>query len=125
MDHPLTNAIRSTHELAGSSATSSRRSHALVASHPPLPHQTRSQRTGGKDFQWLWKDVTSAEDEAGAIRALAEILIEKEGRAFISRLDREDAKFCIELLDRVSCDSCLLPSLPPQIVWPGHHWTRS
>ncbi|KAF9783534.1 hypothetical protein BJ322DRAFT_1022173 [Thelephora terrestris] len=53
-----------------------------------------------KDFQQPWKNVTSANDEASAVRVLAEILTEKEGRAFVSRLERKDGEFCIEILDR-------------------------
>ncbi|KAF9789265.1 kinase-like domain-containing protein [Thelephora terrestris] len=53
-----------------------------------------------KDFRRLWQDVTSATDEAGAVRALAEILTEKEGRSFISSLERSDAEFCFDILDR-------------------------
>jgi hypothetical protein len=68
-----------------------------------------------KDFQQPWKNVTSANDEASAVRVLAGILTEKEGRAFVSRLERKDAEFCIEILDRVSWDSRLHPSLSPQM----------
>ena len=57
-----------------------------------------------KDYQRLWKDVTSATDEAKAVRTLAEILVDKEGRAFASRLERKEAELCIEILDRVSRD---------------------
>ncbi|KAF9789222.1 kinase-like domain-containing protein [Thelephora terrestris] len=53
-----------------------------------------------RDFERLWEDVTAANDEAGAVRALAEILAEKEGRDFISHLYRGDAVFCIDILDR-------------------------
>ena len=55
-----------------------------------------------KDYQKLWKNVTT--DEAKAVRALAEILAEKEGRVFISRLDADAAELCVEILDHVSCD---------------------
>lgn len=78
-----------------------------------------------KDFQRLWKDVTGTEDEAAAIRALAGILVEKEGRAFVSRLDRKYTDFLIDVLDRVSHDSRIQPPLTPQMVWPGHRNTRS
>ena len=57
-----------------------------------------------KDYQQLWKHVTSATDEAKATRTLAEILADQEGRAFISRLERKDAELCIDILDRVSRD---------------------
>ncbi|KAF9785122.1 kinase-like domain-containing protein [Thelephora terrestris] len=53
-----------------------------------------------KDYQQLWRDVTSASDEARAVRVLAEILADKEGRTFISTLEGEDAELCIEILDR-------------------------
>ena len=63
-----------------------------------------------KDYQRLWKDVTGTKDEGKAVRTLAEILEDKEGRSFISNLERKDAERCIEILDRVSPDSYLLPS---------------
>ena len=55
-----------------------------------------------KDYRRLWKDVTSTTDEAKAVRTLAMILADKEGRVFISRLERGDAELCIEILDHVS-----------------------
>lgn len=61
-----------------------------------------------KGYQQLWKDVTSATDEAKAVRTLAGILADKEGRTFISCLERGDAELCIEILDRVSCNRRLL-----------------
>ena len=54
-----------------------------------------------KDYQRLWKAVISTTDEAKAIRTLANILADKEGRTFISRLDRTGAELCIEILDHV------------------------
>ena len=57
-----------------------------------------------KNYQGLWENVTSAGDEAKAVRTLAEILTDKEGRVFISRLERESAELCIEILDHVSRD---------------------
>ena len=60
-----------------------------------------------KDYSQLWKIVASISDEGKAVRTLAEILLDKEGRAFISNLER-DAELCIEILDRVSRDPCLL-----------------
>jgi len=62
-----------------------------------------------KDCRRLWKDVTSTNDEGGAVRILARIVLDKEGRAFISSLERNDAELCIEILDRVSHGLCLLP----------------
>lgn len=55
-----------------------------------------------KDYQRLWEDVTNANGEAQAVRTLAKILTDKEGRGFISSLERRDAGLCIEILDRVS-----------------------
>ena len=57
-----------------------------------------------KNYQRLWNEVTHAIDEAKSVRILAEILVDKEGRTFISRLDRKDAELCIEILDYVSRD---------------------
>ena len=57
-----------------------------------------------KDFRRLWKDATNTIDQAKAVRILADILVDKEGRVFISRLERKDAELCIEILDYVSCD---------------------
>ena len=54
-----------------------------------------------ENYPRLWKEVTSAIDEAKAVRTLAEILAEKEGRNFISRLGRRDVELCIEILDHV------------------------
>ena len=65
-----------------------------------------------KDYQRLWKEVTSAIDEAKSVRTLAEILVNKEGRAFISRLERKDAELCIEILDHVGRDLHLSLSPP-------------
>jgi len=64
-----------------------------------------------KDYQRLWKEVTSAIDEAEAVRSLAQILAEKEGRVFVSHLEREDAELCIEILDHVGRTSHLSLSL--------------
>ena len=55
-----------------------------------------------KDYSQLWKDVTSARDEGKAVRTLAEILVDREGRNFIGTLKRADAELCIEILDHVS-----------------------
>ena len=63
-----------------------------------------------KDFQRLWKDVTDLTDETMAIRALADILTDKEGRTFVSSLSRKDAEYCIHILDRVGRDLSPQPS---------------
>ena len=57
-----------------------------------------------KKFQQLWKDARSSNDEAMAIRTLADIVVDREGRAFILNLDSQDAEYCIDMLDRVSQD---------------------
>ena len=62
-----------------------------------------------KDCRWLWQDVASASNRGEAVRTLAEILPDKEGRTFISNLERADAGLCIEILDLVSRDPRLLP----------------
>ena len=55
-----------------------------------------------KDYLRLWRDITNASDEGEAIRTLAEILVDREGRTFITNLKRGDAELCIEILDYVS-----------------------
>jgi len=62
-----------------------------------------------RDRQQLWKDVASKADEAEAVRSLAEILADKEGRAFISLLEHKDAELCVGILDHVSRELRLLP----------------
>ena len=64
-----------------------------------------------KDYRGLWQDVTETRDEGNAVRTLARILVDKEGRNFISSLKREDAELCIELLDHVSHSLYKIP--PP------------
>ena len=80
-----------------------------------------------KDYPQLWKDVTSARDERKAVRILAEILADREGRTFIRTLKRADAELCIEILDHVSL-SLIRPIcfLLPRLRWPfslGHRKT--
>ena len=57
-----------------------------------------------KDYQRLWKDAAGTTDEAKAVRALAAILADEEGRAFVSRLEHKDAELCVEILDHVGDD---------------------
>ena len=73
---------------------------------PPIPPREATT----KDYRRLWKDVVNVTDEAKAIRILAYILMDEEGRAFTSRLGRMDAEICIEILDHVSRDLHLFPS---------------
>jgi len=78
-------------------------------------HPTSLSKTTTEIYQRSWNDLISTTDKANAVRTLAEILVDKEGRAFASRLEREDAKLCIELLDLVSHNLRLSLS-PPQMV---------
>ena len=56
-----------------------------------------------RDYQQLWEGAASTADEAQAIQILAEILVNKEGRALVSCLDSGDAERCINILSNVSC----------------------
>ena len=67
--------------------------------------------------------MTHAIDEVQAVQTLAEILADKEGGVFISRLDNKDAELCIEILDCVSRHLYMLLSLP-QAVSSGHRGAR-
>jgi len=60
-----------------------------------------------KDYQQQWKGIAKDTDKEKAVRVMAEILVSKEGRNAISRLEPKDAKSSIEILDRVSYDMCL------------------
>ncbi|KAF9644384.1 kinase-like protein [Thelephora ganbajun] len=51
------------------------------------------------DFNKLWKEARTTEDEAGSVRALAKILSSKDGRTFILNLEQTEAELCIEILD--------------------------
>ena len=62
-----------------------------------------------KDYQQLWKAVISTTDETKAVRTLADILADKEGRTFILHLDRTGAALCIKILDHVSRGPQLAP----------------
>ena len=74
-----------------------------------------------KDYGRLWNKAIKANNESDTIRILLEILSDKEGRIFITNLeDKEDAKWCIEVLDYVS-RNLHPPHLPPsQMILPGH-----
>ncbi|KAF9647778.1 kinase-like protein [Thelephora ganbajun] len=75
----------------------------LPSTPPPQPSMlirpTPPQIAMPRDYGRLWKDVPDATDEAKAVRILAEILSDKDGRDFISRLEPKDAELCIEILD--------------------------
>jgi len=76
--------------------------------HPPWTRLFAPRKIMTKDYDQLWKGVTLTTGEAQAVLALAEILADKEGRAFVSRLGGGDARLCIEILDDVSHD-CIVP----------------
>jgi len=63
-----------------------------------------------KYYQQLWRDVASTSDEGKAVRTLARIVLDREGRTFILNLEHNDAELCMEILDRVSRDPYLFPS---------------
>ena len=52
-----------------------------------------------------------SKNEAVSVRALADILVDKEGRAFVLGLDRKHTDHCIDVLDHVSRHLRLQPSL--------------
>lgn len=58
-----------------------------------------------KNYQGLWEGVVKTTDEGRAVRALAEILADKPGRVFLSRLGLKDAELCMEILDHVCHNS--------------------
>ena len=64
-----------------------------------------------KDYRRLWKEITSTSDEGKAVRTLAEVLLDEEGRKFVLDLERKDAELCIEILYHVGRDMCLFPCL--------------
>ena len=64
----------------------------------------------------LLVEATTATDSAQSIRVLTQLLANKGGRDFISRLDRKDGEPCIEILDRVSPN--------PHPVSPGLSWLQ-
>ena len=90
----------------------------LSLQNPPLNRPAPRQKPMTKDYQQLWKGSAGATDKAHAVRFLAEILADKEGRAFISHLDDGDAGLCVEILGSVSC-SLHLPNSPPQTFRQG------
>ena len=93
---------------------------------PPTtyPQPNLSRKVMAKDYPQLWKNVTSSRDEGRAVRTLAEILVDREGRTFIGALKRADAELCIEILDHVSLGLIRpIRFLLPRLRWPfslGH-----
>lgn len=74
-----------------------------------------------KDYRKLWEGVTNATDEAEAVRALVQIVVDKQGRAFTLGLKLEHAELCVEILDYVSCDLRLPPRFPRLRRFPPGH----
>ena len=62
-----------------------------------------------KVYRRLWEGLTITTNEAEAVRDLAEIVADKGGKDFILRLERDEAKLCIGILDRVSRELRLPP----------------
>ena len=60
-------------------------------------------------YRKLWEDVANATNEVKAVRALAKIVVDKQGRAFALTLNYEEAELCVETLDYVSRDLRLHP----------------
>ena len=85
---------------------------------------TYPQSVMSKDFRKLWKDVINTTDEGKAVRTLAEILVDREGRGFISRLERNDIELCIEILDHV-CPDLRLPPSPLSDGFSGYRKTQT
>ena len=65
------------------------------------------------DYQQMWNDAVCTRDKAKAIQTLSGVLVEKEGRVFISRLDTQNAELCVEILDDVSRRDLHSPHSPP------------
>ena len=87
----------------------------LALNVPPAP----------KEYQWLWESVTNATSEAEAVRVLADIVVDKEGRAFALGLERRAAELCIETLDCVSCKPCFPPFVALDDLGRGSRSTTS
>ena len=71
-----------------------------------------------KNYRQLWNGVATAADEGQAVRALAKISADREGRFFISLLDGRDAGLGVEILGNVS-HGLHLPFPLPQTVCQG------
>ena len=62
---------------------------------PDVP--VSSRKTMARDSRQLWKDLTRTTDKGEAFRILAETLVDKAA-GLLSRLEREDAELCVEIL---------------------------
>jgi len=69
----------------------------LPPQHLPSTRSTLLRRTMTKDYGNIWNHVIGTTDEGGAVRALAEILADKEGRDFVFLLGPEDSGLCAEI----------------------------
>jgi len=76
-----------------------------------------------KDYQQLWKGVADATDKTEAVRTLADIVADVDGRTFALGLELEGVRLCIETLDSVGRNLCLPLSLS-QMVSSGHRRTQ-
>ena len=77
-----------------------------------------------KDYRQLWEVATGADNEARAVQTLSNILVDEEGRAFISALDNEGSELCVKILDNVSRDTYPPNLLPLHTVSLGCYRTR-
>ena len=64
-----------------------------------------------EDYGQLWKDIAETNSQNKAVQGLTKILADQRGRHFVSCLGREDAKLCMEILDRASRALPFLPNL--------------
>ena len=71
-----------------------------------------------KNYWGLWEGVASTSDEGKAVRTLTQILVDREGSAFISSLELGDAELCIGILYHVSLSSICRIRFPlPRLRW--------
>lgn len=54
------------------------------------------------EFARLWAQVVHSTSVSDSVRILAQVLVQRDGRTFISHLKPKDAELCIELLGHVS-----------------------
>ena len=76
-----------------------------------------------KDYRQLWENAACADNEAQAIQILFDLLVNEEGRTFVSRLDSKDTEVCVEILDNVSRDFCSSHLPPPLTISLGCYRT--
>ena len=76
-----------------------------------------------KDYQQLWEGVADSTGKAEAVRALAEIVADFDGRTFALSLEPKAVRLCIETLDYVGCN-LRLPTFAVLNISSGHHRTQ-